>query len=570
MVTGQSYPIKFTAKGLCDALDASMAFPGACLSMQNVIFDQSNPELVVARPGVGLPFTSFSGFITPTFISVFVVIGTVVYGMIATGRTAGHDEPFAYDTATSSFITISGVTAGNVPVTQPTAGDWKPPVMAMIGIDIVVAHVGFSGVGTNFVGKLDLTNPLAPVWSSFNTAPFALTAVPIAVANFGNRAYYAIENTAFFSDPLIPTAMTNAGQSLTLGDTTPIVGFCGLPIQTTSSGVVGALLAFKEFQIWQITGDFAVTGSLALNFLTLTTGTNSPRSVVQTPTGVIFLGIDGPYYVSAYGQILPLTNDFNKLVQDVRQPFQNIRNPTRAAASFTGAIYRICVDTVILGVETTNDYWYDLTVRRWNGPHTFNYDEIAQLGNEFVISSRTLGAFLFFSQWLPDLTSVYNDNGTPLSVNLQSSFYPKTPNINEKQVIETTIELASQSASLAYIINAYDENFNLIGTATINVVSPLPIWGSGILWGAFDWASGTDTPLTYAVPWPEPLVFKKLSLQILAVSAANAAIGTSFSKYKDNGYTVLYANILPILPLPFPTPIVWDGGERWDDGSIWL
>ena len=568
-MAAREYPIHFTAKGLCDALDASMAFPGACLTMQNVIFDQSNPELVVARPGVGLPFTDFTGFDLPTYVSVFVVIGTVVYGMVATSRTAGHDEPFAYDTATDSFIPISGVTGANVPATQPISGDWKPPVMAMIGIDMVVAHVGFSGIGNNFVGRIDLTNPLAPVWSSFNTAPISLPTVPIAVANFNNRAWYGFLNQAWFSDPLIPTAMTNAGQALTIGDITPIIAFCGLPIQTTSAGVIGALLVFKEFQVWQITGDFAVTGSLSLNFLTLTTGTNSPRSVVMSPTGVIFLGIDGPYYVSAYGQILPVCQTFTGLVQDVRQPFQNIRNPTRAAASFTGAIYRICVETIVLGQETINDYWFDLTVRRWNGPHTFAYDEAAQLGNRFVISDRNLGAFLFFSQYLPDLTSVHNDNGVPLSVNLQSSFYPKTENINEKQVIETTIELASQSATLTYIINAYDENFSLIGTAQITIVSALPLWGS-VIWGAFDWASGTDTPLTYEVPWAAPLVFKKLSLQVLAVSAANAAIGTSFCKYKDNGYTVLYANILPTLQLPYPIPIVWDGGERWDDGNAWL
>ena len=45
-------PMKFTPKGVVDAFDATEEFQGACQLLQNCIFDQSNPELVIPRPGV--------------------------------------------------------------------------------------------------------------------------------------------------------------------------------------------------------------------------------------------------------------------------------------------------------------------------------------------------------------------------------------------------------------------------------------------------------------------------------------------------------------------------------------
>jgi hypothetical protein len=539
MANRREYPVKFTPRGLADAWDSSESFQGACRSLQNLVFDQSNPDLMTCRPGVGSPITTFSGFNNPTGVSVYTVIGTIVYGMVSTARYTGNDEPFAYNILTGSFVTISGVTSGNVPTTQSTSGDWTPPTIAVIGTKIIITHPGFSGAGSNFFGVIDVTNPSAPAWSAANTASNALPSVPTAVVNFNNRAYYACGNYAYYSDVLVPTTMTNAGQALTVGDTTPITGFSGLPVQTTSGGVVGALMVFKSFQIWQITGDAAISGSLAQNFLSLNIGCISPRTIVQTPIGLIFIGIDGPYYVSALGQVLPLTKDLNKLTQDVQKPFQNIQNPSRASASFTGAVYRICVDTIIGGQFTTNDYWFDVTVRRWNGPHTFPYDCASQYSNYFVVSSRKIGAMLFASQYIPELNSIYNDNGNPLSVSLQTCMLPRTQNINVKQVIESTVELASLTNTLSYTVSALGENYNTLNSTTIATVNQVPVWGGGGVWGTSGqtWTNSGGNPITYTIPWTNPLVFKKISITITAVSTYSLEIGSLLFKYIDTGYT---------------------------------
>ena len=57
----ESAPLRFTPRGVADAYDSSDTFPGACRKLQNLVFDPSNPELVVARPGVDGRFSSTKG-----------------------------------------------------------------------------------------------------------------------------------------------------------------------------------------------------------------------------------------------------------------------------------------------------------------------------------------------------------------------------------------------------------------------------------------------------------------------------------------------------------------------------
>ena len=210
----------FVPRGIQDGYDQSLSFKGACQKLQNLAFDQSNNGIMVARPGVPtlVDFAVTGGWTTPAVISVHIVIGTRVYGMIGTARYAGKDEPFCFETATGSFVAIATVTNANTPTTQATSGQWNPPTMAQISTRIIVTHPGFSGAVGVFFGVIDITNPAAPAWSAANTITNLLPTVPIAVANYNNRAYYACGNSAILSDVLVPGTVTNANQVLTVGD----------------------------------------------------------------------------------------------------------------------------------------------------------------------------------------------------------------------------------------------------------------------------------------------------------------------------------------------------------------
>ena len=166
MTLRNAAPIRFSPAGLSDSLDETDLFPGACAVLQNLIPDPTTKNIWTCRPAA-TSLTTFSGFTTPVFISAFSVIGSLVYGLIASGRTVGYDEPFCYNILTNAFVTVGGVTASNVPLSPATSGDWVPPTMALCGVNLVVTHPGFDGV-TNFIGWFDTSNPAAPIWHAGN------------------------------------------------------------------------------------------------------------------------------------------------------------------------------------------------------------------------------------------------------------------------------------------------------------------------------------------------------------------------------------------------------------------
>lgn len=537
MPISANYPIKFTPKGLVDAFDGTELFPGACQILTDLVFDQGNPELVIARPGVGTSIADFSSFTTPGFISVQVTIGTRVYGMIASGATAAHDEPFCFDIPTASFIAITGVTALNVPTSPATTGAWTPPTIAAVGVYLLITHPGFDGNVPNarFFGVLDLTNPAAPAWSSKNTATNGLTGVPTSVANFNNRAYFAVLNSLQYTDVLTLTR-TSASQALTIGDTTSITAQFGLPIQTTSSGVTQTLIAFKLNSIWQITGD-AATSNLALNYLSLTIGSNAPRSIALSPLGLYFAAPSGPRIISQLGAVVDVVGK-NSEDPDIQVPWQNMTEPTRVAGGYGDTIYRISMDTYVRGVTSRNDYWFDEHRRRWTGPHSFPYDCASPYGTDFIISSYLKPAKLFKSQVQQNALSVFTDDTAAIMPTLLSSTLPKVMRMAEKQVIESTIELSAVGIPTIYNIQAQSEQGAQLGSASIAVNQGAGTWGSGV-WGDGQlWQASLSIPRIYNVNWSAPLVFKKMQLFVQVVQAtSNVAIGTFFARYQDCGYT---------------------------------
>ena len=109
--------------------------------------------------------------------------------------------------------------------------------------------------------------------------------------------------------------------------------------------------------------------------------------------------------------------------------------------------------------------------------------------------------------------------------------------MTEKQVVESTIELASGGSAISYAITAQDDQENPIGSTQISAT------GTGVLWNAFVWGDGslwksaTNRPTVRNVEWTAPLVFKKMAILINASSTTALAIGTFFARYQDCGYT---------------------------------
>lgn len=531
-VAQKQFPVRLTPRGLSDARDATDKFPGACRELTNLIFDQANPEIIGSRPGVST-ITSFDSFMSAGIISVHTTVGNITYGMIASSLNANKDQPFAYNHDTGAFLAVAGITNLNTPTTQAGTGAWTPPTMASVGVYIIVTHPGFPGAGVMF-GWFDITVPTAPVWNAGDTATNGLPSVPTSVANFANRAYFACGNKAVYTDVLTLTR-TSSGQALTLGDASNLTALFGLPIQTTSSGIVQALLAFKDFQVWQITGD-AATSNLAENFISLSFGTRAPRSLALSPLGLYFASASGPMLVDPFGTLRSITYSGQQNEPDIQVPWQNATTPSRIAAGYTSSLYRITMETIIDGDTQVNDYWFDEHRRRWNGPHSFPYNGASPLQNFFVIVSNDNPAKLIKSEIVPSGSSVYTDLGVAFMCTELTATFPKTGEMEMHAVSESTIELASAASPASYNIQALDDLGNTLNSCQVATLSAGTLWGSGV-WGGFNWASSTNIPTTYNVPWTAPLVFKKMAIYITATATTQLAIGTFFARYKTLGYT---------------------------------
>ncbi len=528
--------LTFVPSGITDSFDEIDAFRGACIAMTNLILDGSNPDQLVGRPGVGLPVTSFASFTSPTFVSLQVTIGTMTYGMVSSARYPGYDEPFAWDNVHGVFVAISGVTGSNLPARPATSGAWTPPTAAMIAGNLVITHPGFSGVGANFFGLLNLATPSVPAWSTSNTSTNALPSVPTSVANYNNRAWFACGNMAYYSDVLQPAVMSTGTQSLTIGDSTPIVGQNGLPMQTVSSGMTAALILFKANQVWMATGDSS-TNNLSLQFLSLTIGCQSPRSVAQTPIGVIFIGQDAPYIVLQSAIITELHHP-SSAVADLCLPFLNTQVPSRVAAAFAGNIYRVCVQTLLNGTVCTNDYWFDLRRMRWSGPHTFIYDCASQYDDSFILSGASYGAALFMGS---STSTTYTDNNVAYGTQLLTTNVIVGDTSQFKQIVESTMDFMSGGQGNSFTLTARSGASSVLAMAYVYAY----VYGSGAgslwgyaTWGNFSWSLASVSPYRYDIYWNQPIVSDRISFLITTYAASPMIIGKLRAKYQVCGYTL--------------------------------
>ncbi len=527
-------PLSHSPFGCSDTLDGTNTPPGAMAMLQNLIPDPSTRNVFYCRPAAELE-TDFSGFTTPGFISALKVVGTIAYGMVASARFPGHDEPFVYDLAAHAFITVSGVTNLNTPASPAVAGAWAPPQMEQIGVYMIVTHPGFPGGAGNYFGWLDLTTPASPAWNAGNTAVHALTAAPNGVAQFNSRAYYTVPGTApaiVLSDPLAPLTVTNASQVLTLGNNIPPTAIAGLPLKTQLGGIVQSLIVFQSaVNMYQITGD-PVTNDLALNTLNIATGTEAPNTICSTPYGLAFVSPQG----------LRLC-DFNATVGDPigtagtgkTVPFIYSEVPSRMCAAYNNDVMRITTQNGNDIGAPWQEWWYHSARKCWTGPHTSACDLIKPFENSFLCELRGVTHKLFTSDSVQSSLSTFTENGTGLSWSWQTSLLPDTGSMYNNAMIETLIRMQYALNVGVIAVTARNENNTIIDSVTINIVGSPSIWGV-VIWGQFNWGGSQFKFSPRQIPWEIPIVFECLSIQANAISALDFRIGNLWMKYEGLGY----------------------------------
>lgn len=538
MAIRKSRPVRFVAAGLSDALDGTDVFEGACSILQNLIPDVGTKGVWVPRPAA-IVETSFVGFTTPGFISAGYLVGSRFYGMIASGRTPGYDEPFCYDIVAGTFQTITGITAGNVPSSPASSGDWEPPTMALVGTKLIVTHPGFNYGAGNAFGWFETSNPSALTWNTGNTTGvIALPARPSVVAQFGGRAWFLVnptvgQPTAYFTD-ILSLNITNAGQALTFDDNKPLTAAVGLPLENQLGGIIQSLIVFKgSANMYQVTGDFALS-TLAKNAMNVATGTLAPRSICVTPKGMAFIAPDGLRVIDFTAKI---SNPVGAEGGGVNNPFLNALAPSRISGAANANTLRMTVQDGSAVGTPTYEYWFDLVKGKWSGPHTFPTDLALPYNNSFIIVPRNVKHSIWRSDVINTSLSTFVENGSAMTCSLQTSLLPDAMAMSESAMVETTFETVLPLSPSKILITAQDENYSAITPAVqVGASGAGPsYWGSAI-WGVALWY-GTSIRLTSVrIPWTAPIVFKRMTLNFTFTAAANVRIGAISMRIQQLGY----------------------------------
>lgn len=593
----------FRPKGLSDALDGSDAFPGAMSVLSNIIPSNDTDGLWEPRPAA-VKLSSFGGFSSPGFVSASLVVGNLEYGMVASALNSGKDQPYVYNLLTGLFLTVSGITSGNVPTSPATSGEWTPPIMALVGTRVVVTHPGFPGGAVKFgwfdissfsatisvttnstttitsatsllqagvqpgqtVTKADVPagttivsiasnglsavlsaaatgsttsnatfaggTPAAPLWGAGDTNIANLPSVPVAVAQFNGRAYFACDGAVLWSDSLLPCNRTNANQAVTFGNGLPVTALGSLPLSSPlTGGIIQAVIAFQGVAaMQQITGDQA-TSNLAVNQMNVATGTLAPLSITPTNFGLAFMSPEGLRIVDYTARVSDPIGDSGR---GVTVPFINAVQPSRICAAATADALRITVQNGGATGSPFEEYWLDMTRKVWTGPHTFPASLIEPWGNSFVVHPEGVPGTIFRSDAYATSTSTFTENGTALSWKMQTCLLPDNQSVSMNALIESTITMAVP-AGYSLTVSALNEEYTALDTVVVSTSGTLSVWNA-FNWGQANWTGNSTFLRQYIVPWSKPLVYKQAFESLIGTSVFGLKIGNSYFKFQELGY----------------------------------
>lgn len=537
MALRNSKPGPWSPKGLTDSIEAGAAFDGAMTSLANLIPFPGANNIWVARPA-SVQQTAFAGFSSPGFISCMKLVGSNIYGLIASSRNPGQDEPFAYSLATGLFTTITGITVNNTPVSPPSTGNWTPPTVDIVGSKVLFTHPGFNFGGGFFFGVLDISTPTAPVWSAGNlTGAIQFTALPTVVAQFNGRAYWAQGNALVFSDTNNPTNCSFGNQVLTFGFNLPIIAVGGLPLTSQlQGGTIQSLIVFVDTEfIFQLTGDAAIssgTGILTLNQLQITAGTFSQNSIASMPQGLAFAGVDGIRVVNFSGAV---SEPIGANGQGITLPFYFTLVPSRVQLSYGADVLRVSLQNSLIAGNLQQEFFYHTSKQAWSGPHSFPASMIEPFGSQFVIAPVGINGKLFLSSAVPIPSAVYTENGVPLAFNFATPLLPNTNEMAEFTVQEHTINMALNNMDI-YTASFLNQQGSTIGDSyLIQGAGAATIWG-GFLWGSAPWLGTSQRYACLPINWDAPPVFKRAQFQLTGPCSGALMIGQTDMRMQRLGY----------------------------------
>jgi hypothetical protein len=111
---------------------------------------------------------------------------------------------------------------------------------------------------------------------------------------------------------------------------------------------------------------------------------------------------------------------------------------------------------------------------------------------------------------------------------------PDTNQMSENAMIETTIYMA-QAPGGVYAVYSADPAGSVIQSTTVTNVSTVSQWGQ-FQWGHALWGGAASPLFPRRIPWPAPVVFRRLQVAVVGTSSSFVRIGAMHLRYEKLGY----------------------------------
>jgi hypothetical protein len=485
-----------------------------------------NPNILGVQPGM-LVTDGASVAAGTTVVSTHVTIVNAV-GSLTAGSTTATVTTDALSTGMAvagngiaAGTTIGAIGSGTIVLSQPALATISSQLF--FEGSIIALSQNLLSSGANLAMTISGGTPTAPLWGAGDTNQNNLPSVPLAVAQFNARAWFALgDNGIAFSDAGLPCQISNATavQALLPGNGLPVTCFGKLQLSNVLGGIVQGLIAFQsDANMLQITGD-PVTGDLRMNVLPVATGTHAPLAVFSSQLGVGFISPLGLRFVDFSGRV---TEPVGYRGQGISMPFVLANNPPLGGPI---AVSRICAacngNTARITVQDRTgaafEYWYHVNDKVFSGPHTCPASLIQMWTDTYLVAPWGHFALLRRSDDLPTLTSSYTEGGALLNWTAQSILLPDNQAGVMNTIVQSTVAMALPTPNTV-MVSFTDEGGGQIDQITIHGTT-----------GAVFQQFGMD--------WHLPLVFKQAQIAVSGPSSAQARLGSLYLQIRPLGYQV--------------------------------
>lgn len=550
IVTHPGFPGAAVKFGWFDVSGFSVATTG---NTNTSTLISGNPSILGVQPGMTITGTDIPANTT--------VVSTADVTLVETGATHTNTTidglPVSAARAVGQTVAGAGIPSGttvtvlasatSVTISQATTAS------ATVSVTFGGATITLSAAATGSTGGVTLTiaggTVAAPLWGAGDTDINNLLSVPVGVAQFNGRAYYALGTDGIrYSDSGFPCRVSDtiAVQALTTNDGLAVTAIAPLLLSAPlTGGIVQALIAFEgATKMQQITGDQAVPATstsiasgglstLTMNALPVATGTLAPLSIFSCDLGTGFISPQGLRFIQFDGSVSPPVGDQGK---GVVVPFIFSVVPSRICAAANQGVCRATTQNGASSTQTQpqEEYWFDLRRKFWTGPHTSTASLIQPWRTSFLMSFIGTNAALFQSDSEAGPASTYVEQAAQLTWSWETSLLPDSGSGSMVALVDMTLacELAAESVAT---VGAISDFGGTLDTTTITGPGTVTNWGA-FNWGGANWGAQGVVFRQRSVDWHVPLEFKQMQILVQGQSAFNVRVGNLYMKYQKLGY----------------------------------